>query len=159
MAENFYPYRSPQPDDGWVLRLSKTMSYELPLETREQVAKKWGLEEILVNNEKYCGKLLWISPNWQCSLHYHDIKHETFFALDGAVAVEYWEGDKHHQTVLAGFRRDGLTIPPKTPHRFWSLGAEGALLLEISTPHSDSDVTRLEETRELSPSLNDPDGA
>jgi mannose-6-phosphate isomerase-like protein (cupin superfamily) len=124
-------------------------SYEQGLEEREYVAKKWGMEEVLVNNEHYCSKLLWITPGFQCSLHYHSIKHETFVAIDGLTRVEYYVDLKRFDTILVGWRRDVLTLPPNTPHRFWSMGGDGSLLLEVSTPHSDSDVTRLEESREL----------
>jgi mannose-6-phosphate isomerase-like protein (cupin superfamily) len=124
-------------------------SYESGLETRDYVVKKWGMEEILVNNEQYCSKLLWITPGFQCSLHYHSIKHETFIALDGLTRVEYYIGDKRFDTVLAGWRRDVLDLPPGTPHRFWSFGRDGSLLLEVSTPHSDADVTRIEDSKEL----------
>lgn len=125
------------------------MSYESNIETREFIAKKWGLEEVLVNNDKYCSKLLWITPGFQCSLHYHSIKDETFVAMDGATRVEYIVDGKTYNTILLGSRRDSLHLPPNTPHRFWSFGCEGSLLLEVSTPHSDADVTRIEESRAI----------
>lgn len=123
------------------------MSYEEGLEERTQVSKLWGHEEWLVNNDQYCAKLLWIMPGVQCSLHYHEVKKETFVALDGLTRVEYYVNGKKFDTILVGWRRDALTIPPKTPHRFWSMGGDGSLLLEVSTTHSDSDVTRIEESR------------
>jgi mannose-6-phosphate isomerase-like protein (cupin superfamily) len=129
--------------------VAASMSYEQGLEEREYVAKMWGMEEILVNNDKYCSKLLWITPGFQCSLHYHEIKQETFIAIDGLTRVEYIVGNKKYDTILVGWRRDVLTLPPKTPHRFWSLGGDGSLLLEVSTPHSDTDVTRIEPSRPL----------
>lgn len=121
--------------------------YEEGLEEREHVAKVWGLEEVLVNNDQYCAKLLWITPGVQCSLHYHDIKKETFVGLDGHTRVEYYVDGKRFDTILLGWRRDALTLPPKTPHRFWSMGSNGSVLLEISTTHSDVDVTRIEPSR------------
>ena len=123
--------------------------YEEGLEERTHIAKKWGMEEWLVNNESYCAKLLWISPGWQCSLHYHDIKKESFIAVDGLTRVEYYVDGKKFDTILVGWRRDVLTLPPGTPHRFWSLNGEGSLLLEVSTTHADADVTRLEESRQI----------
>lgn len=117
-------------------------------EDRTYVAKLWGLEEWLVNNENYCAKFLWITPGFQCSLHYHPTKCETFVALDGLVKVEYhWLGQKY-EAILTGRNRDTLTLPPNTPHRFWSMGGPGGLILEISTTHSDTDVVRLEPSRE-----------
>lgn len=118
-------------------------------EERVNVAKLWGLEEWLVNNEKYCAKLLWITPGFQCSLHYHPVKCETFVVLDGLVRVEYYDSlNRRMETILAGNQRDSLTLPPNTPHRFWAIGPEGGLLLEISTTHDEGDVVRIEPSCE-----------
>ena len=125
------------------------MSYEQGPEDRDYVVKLWGMEEVLVNNEQYCSKLLWITPGFMCSLHYHSIKHETFIAMDGLTRVEYHADGKRFDTILVGWRRDTLSLPPGTPHRFWSLGGDGSLLLEVSTPHSDADVIRLEPSRQM----------
>lgn len=119
-------------------------------EDRIHVAKLWGLEEYLVNNDKYCAKLLWITPGFQCSLHYHPVKTETFVAIDGLIRVEYYEGNTHYETILSSRRRDTLTLPPNTPHRFWSMGTTGGVLLEISTTHDDADVVRIEPSKEQS---------
>lgn len=128
------------------------MAFQQGPEEREYVARGWGMEEYLVNSEKYCAKLLWITPGFQSSLHYHSIKEETFVALDGVIKVEYYpEPTKHVITILAGNRRDTLTLPPNTPHRFWSVGGWGGLILEVSTHHDDADVTRLEPSRERHP--------
>lgn len=116
---------------------------------RTQVAKLWGLEEWLVNNELYCAKLLWITPGFQCSLHYHPKKCETFTALEGIIRVEYYEGNTHYEIILTGNSRDTITLPPRTPHRFWSVGGEGGLLLEVSTTHDEGDVVRIEPSREM----------
>lgn len=116
---------------------------------RIQVAKLWGLEEWLVNNDKYCAKLLWITPGFQCSLHYHPVKCETFTALEGIIRVEYYQDNTHYEILLSGNARDTITIPSGTPHRFWSMGGEGGLLLEVSTPHSEDDVVRIEPSREM----------
>lgn len=126
-------------------------AHEEHLEDRVYVAKKWGLEEWLVNNPLYCAKLLWITPGYMCSLHYHKTKHETFCALDGLIRVEYYlEGGKRRvDTILVGWRRDVLTLPPNTPHRFFSMGGDGGLLLEVSTTHDDADVVRIVESREI----------
>lgn len=119
-------------------------------EDRPFVSKLWGFEEILVNGDKYCAKLLWITAGFQCSLHYHLVKTETFIALDGLTRVEYHEGNTRFETLLSGRRRDTLTIPAGTPHRFWSMGSTGSLLLEVSTTHSDDDVVRIEPSKEQS---------
>jgi mannose-6-phosphate isomerase-like protein (cupin superfamily) len=123
------------------------MSYETSADERKQVAKAWGLEEYLADTPFYTAKFLWITPGMQCSLHFHDIKNETFIAMDGLTQVEYWVDNKRYETILVGWRRDALNVPAKTPHRFWSIGGQGSLVLEVSTPHNDADVTRIEESK------------
>ena len=128
------------------------VSWEQGPEEREYIARGWGFEEYLVNCDKYCAKLLWITPGYQSSLHYHSIKQETFIALEGIIQVEYFPyPDKHVFTTLLGNRRDTLTLTPGTPHRFWSVNGNGGLVLEVSTHHDDTDVTRLEPSGEVNP--------
>ena len=55
----------------------------------EWVAKGWGGEEILVNNDLYCAKNLYVMKGLQCSLHYHKIKDETFFVQKGKIKLYY----------------------------------------------------------------------
>ena len=106
------------------------------------VMKKWGYEEILVDDEDYCCKLLNIHPKKKCSLHFHSIKKETFLVRSGLVRLEHGNQD---ELLKPGESR---TIMPETPHRFSSV--HGAIILEVSTHHSDEDVTRLEPSGEIS---------
>jgi quercetin dioxygenase-like cupin family protein len=69
---------------------------------------------------------------------------ETFYVLKGEVRVELlvppWK-DLHEG--------DSFTLLPGTPHRFWTVLEDGADILEISTPHSDLDVYRIEESQKF----------
>jgi mannose-6-phosphate isomerase-like protein (cupin superfamily) len=109
------------------------------------VKKAWGIENVLVNEPEYCCKELRIFPKKQCSLHYHKEKKETFIVQSGLVRLE--------QRDVRGIAIDELlepheqrTIEPKTPHRFSS--EYGAVILEVSTHHEDSDVIRIEPSGE-----------
>lgn len=106
-------------------------------EVLQLVPKLWGAERILVNSDKYCAKLLEIKGGYQCSLHRHS-KTESFFVLDGMVDIEV--GDER----LTLFSQDAVHIPSMTWHRFSS--KDGAIILEISTPHKDADVERQTES-------------
>lgn len=107
-----------------------------------KVNKVWGTEIYLASEPEYTGKLLCITPGFQCSLHKHDIKKETFYVLHGIVRLERHTLDGiFFETMLEG---DARTILPGTYHRFSS--TTGATIVEISTQHSDADVTRLEES-------------
>jgi mannose-6-phosphate isomerase-like protein (cupin superfamily) len=125
-------------------------------DTRVVVQKKWGQEEWIVNNEKYCGKLLYVKKGWMGSLHYHPIKDETFMCLGGMCWVEYIpdstkenpQGTTMVNSLLRGWARDAIEIPHGTPHRF-KADVEDVMLIEFSTPHSDKDVVRLEKSRKV----------
>lgn len=102
-----------------------------------QVEKSWGKEIWLCNTPLYCAKFLALDAGQQCSLHYHPIKTETFIILEGQLLVQL---ASRSEAKAAG---DSVLVPAGTPHRF--AGAYGpALLLEVSTFHSDDDVVRLE---------------
>lgn len=131
----------------------KELVLAMDLTKFKQVDKVWGAEFWLVNNERYCAKLLHINAGWQCSLHMHPVKKETFVVLDGGVGLEVAthkadSGPVETQNVMlvAG---DSYTLEPGTYHRFWSYLDEPAVILEISSTHSDSDVVRLEDSRPL----------
>lgn len=108
-----------------------------------RVEKAWGVERWLVNEAEYCAKLLEINPGYQCSLHYHLAKKETFIVLKGRVLLEQRDirGIPFDELL---FPNDSRTIWPKTPHRFSS--EQGAEILEVSTHHEDSDVVRIVES-------------
>ncbi len=102
----------------------------------EEVEKVWGYEEILVNNDKYCGKLLHLDKGARCSFHYHPVKQETFHCLEGEVLMIV----KSSEFIL----KEPYTIDPNTTHSFY--GITDAIILEVSTPHSDEDVVRINES-------------
>lgn len=99
------------------------------------------MEYWLVNNDKYCTKILEIYPGYQCSLHCHAVKDETFTVLKGQVKLE------HGNQVEYLTPGDGRRIFPGTFHRFSSLSK--ALILESSTEHSDLDCYRKEPSRKI----------
>ena len=104
------------------------------------VPKAWGEEVWLVNNDKYCGKLLKIYQGACSSLHYHLIKMETFYCLDGQVGLEI-EGKGY---MLNPYSRP-KTILPGQKHQF--MGLTSATIIEVSTHHDDRDVVRLTESK------------
>lgn len=128
------------------------------LDNFKHVPKVWGDEYWLVNNEKYCAKLLYIKPGFQCSLHCHIQKKETFIILDGGVNLELAEfklatehgGKSYNITETVQLvPGESYTLEPGTYHRFSSYTDDSAVVLEISSTHSDEDVVRLEDSRPL----------
>ena len=112
----------------------------------ETITKVWGEEKIICMEPEYTAKYLIISPGYQCSLHFHPIKKETFTVQEGTIKLEQRDvrGFPFEERLFPGESR---TIMPKTPHRFSSV--RGAVLLEVSTKHSDDDVVRIEESRRI----------
>ena len=106
-----------------------------------EVKKVWGKEIWIANFPEYCGKLLCIDKNAQSSLHYHIKKMETFFCIKGTVCL-FANGIYNIITP----NTDPVTIMPGDHHRFVNLG-DDAMLMEVSTFHSDEDVVRLEPSK------------
>jgi mannose-6-phosphate isomerase-like protein (cupin superfamily) len=117
------------------------------------VEKAWGLEYVLYNGPApYCLKVLAINPDWQCSLHKHLAKAETFLCAEGGVVVEYQDGETAAGSPIITTTTlhvgDSLHVPAGALHRFWSaLPGSPGLLLEASTHHDDEDVVRVETSR------------
>ena len=61
----------------------------------ELVHKGWGFEKWIVNNEEYCGKLLYFVKGKKCSYHYHKIKDETFYVQSGKILLRYGDDDDY----------------------------------------------------------------
>lgn len=108
------------------------------------VEKPWGSEEWIVNNEKYCGKLLRIKKDHSSSWHYHKIKDEVMYVHSGKVNIIHGhEEDMHHSLNKEIFLSAGESfhIPVGLIHKICAL--EYTELFEFSTQHFDSDSYRL----------------
>ena len=112
----------------------------------KNVEKMWGNElwfhEDGGKEAGYTGKILKYSPGYQSSLHYHAKKHETMLLNSGALNVEYIEEDGGEIKTVSLVPGDVIVFPPHTPHRLTPIGH--VVVFEVSTPHDDDDVYRLE---------------
>ena len=116
----------------------------MPFERLHVVPKGWGFEKWIVNNEKYCGKILYIVKDRKCSWHYHKIKDETFYVQNGKVKLHYgWFDEKHLGTSIILTKGDHFHIPIGLKHQMYAL--EDTELFEFSTQHFDEDSYRLEK--------------
>jgi|HubBroStandDraft_5_1064220.scaffolds.fasta_scaffold469811_1 quercetin dioxygenase-like cupin family protein len=98
------------------------------------IEKSWGYENIIYNDE-YCVKELVYTKTIASSLHYHPLKHETFYCVSGVFHVEL-PGEVRHLT--AG---QYVVIPANTPHRVRC--TVPGLILESSTHDDPEDCVRL----------------
>jgi len=117
--------------------------------------KGWGFEQWMANSELYCGKLLVVFASKKCSVHYHQLKDETFYIQSGLIKMRVWEKpfefkqgsplepdlNPQPKEFLMG-PGDRLVIPPNTPHQFEGIGAESTII-EISTQHFEEDSYRI----------------
>ena len=124
------------------LLMTKTLILKKP----DYHPKGWGYELWIHNDSKYCGKLLFFKEGKRCSLHYHKIKHETFYLQSGKMILEYYPevedgvmGGGYTKTLLTP--GDSFEVPVNTPHRLTAL--EDSELFEFSTQHFETDSHRI----------------
>lgn len=89
-------------------------------------------------------KFLHVRSGFQCSLHRHLVKDETFIIQSGTIKLEHGEETRW---LHPG---DSQRITPGTWHRFTNEGSKAAVVMEISTHHDDEDVQRKEESKQIS---------
>ncbi len=103
--------------------------------------KGWGTEVWIINNEKYCGKLLKFKKGSTFSDHFHLKKDEAWYVLSGKLELRYYDlssADKIKKVITPG---TVVHIPPAAPHQLRAL--EESVVLEVSTPHEESDSYRI----------------
>ena len=104
--------------------------------------KGWGREVWIVNNAKYCGKILEIRKGKRCSLHFHKLKTESFYLRRGRLRIRLKES-VHADTIREFDLREGecMDIPPGLVHQMHAI--EDSELYEFSTQHFESDSYRI----------------
>jgi mannose-6-phosphate isomerase-like protein (cupin superfamily) len=107
------------------------------------VDKTWGTEIWYANDEvnNYCGKILKINAGQKLSMHYHLIKNETFFLLNGDAVVTIIDTKEGKEVIHTMSQNTCFEIKVGLPHRIES--ENGCIILEASTFHRDSDSYRL----------------
>jgi len=103
--------------------------------------KGWGQEIILINTPDYCSKMLCFREGGQGSLHFHNLKTETWYIEEGEIEFTWVDTEKgdHYTKVLR--HGDMVHIPRLCPHQVRAL--TDARILEVSTSHHDSDSYRV----------------
>jgi quercetin dioxygenase-like cupin family protein len=104
--------------------------------------KGWGHELWIVNNEKYCGKLLYFKKDKKCSWHFHKLKDETFYLQSGKLLVYYSEKDSLEDASMKIMNPgDSMHIYPGLRHQM--IAVENSELFEFSTQHFEDDSYRI----------------
>lgn len=105
------------------------------------VEKGWGHEFIFATNDKYCGKLLKFNKDAKFSMHFHSVKDETWFVLEGKFLVRYIDTKDASHSEKELNVGDVWHNPPLFPHQVICL--EQGVLIEVSTPDSVEDNYRV----------------
>jgi len=108
-----------------------------------KVNKGWGYELIIADEKDYCGKILHFNKNERTSMHYHSLKHETFYVLSGEFDIEIINTrDATHQIfhMECGMK---MIMPQNTPHRIISI-TKGEII-EFSTHDDPLDSYRIDK--------------
>lgn len=103
--------------------------------------KGWGEEVWIINNDTYCGKLLKFNKGATFSDHYHIVKDETWYVLEGKLELRYYDLANADRITTALSVGDVVHIPPSTPHQLVAL--EPSVIIEVSTPHDEADSYRI----------------
>ena len=106
------------------------------------VSKGWGFEKWIVNNEKYCGKLLYFVKGKRCSWHFHKIKDETFYIQSGKILLKWSNEDDiiNAQEVILS-KGDSWHVTVGQRHQM--IAIEDTELFEFSTEHFEDDSYRI----------------
>ena len=117
----------------------------------------WGYQLRMVNevgtgdgDKGYCGKLMVLTNTKPGSMHYHEVKRETFVVLSGEVCVVVAHYPELEEEIEDGpwesshflYPGDTLTLDPDTEHRMWA-EVVPSVVLEVSTHDEDSDTYRV----------------
>lgn len=95
------------------------------------IKKGWGEEQIIVSNEKYCGKFLKFNQGGRFSMHFHAEKEETWYVMSGAFELTRINTDDASEKKSFLKTGDTWTNYQLEPHQLYCL--EEGVILEIST--------------------------
>jgi mannose-6-phosphate isomerase-like protein (cupin superfamily) len=107
----------------------------------KEVLKGWGKEVWIVNNSKYCGKLLIFRKGGTSSMHYHLEKQETWYVSKGSFLYKYIDTDTADVLEVVLSVGDIVTNLKGEPHQLIAL--EDSEIFEVSTEHYEEDSYRV----------------
>ena len=110
------------------------------------VSKRWGYEIWIVNNEKYCGKKLFIRQGKYCSYHHHGDKDEVLYVESGHIWMNSSD-DVDFNWINAIEMGPGYAFHVKPGQKHQMHAVEDTMIIEFSTQHFDEDSYR--ETTDL----------
>lgn len=107
------------------------------------VEKGWGQELWIHNEDEYCGKILTFNKNAKFSMHYHLLKHETWYIVKGIFKFTIIDTRTAERVTTLLKEGDLISVPQNTPHQLET--ETGGEIFEVSTTHYDYDSYRVEK--------------
>lgn len=106
-----------------------------------KVEKGWGHEEIWCTNDKYCGKFMHFDKGAKFSMHFHAIKDETWYVMNGEFEVRWIDTKDASYKTKRLVQGDVWHNPPLMPHQL--ICYDTGTIMEVSTPDSVEDNYRV----------------
>lgn len=106
------------------------------------VSKPWGYESWICNNEKFCGKILFMKAGYFLSFHSHKIKEEVLFLQSGQMYFVHDEKGLNEKIFMNPGQ--AFHVLPGINHQMQAV--TDVTIIEFSTQHFDEDSYRI--TRE-----------
>jgi len=114
----------------------------------KKVDKEWGYELIIHNDEKYCGKILFIKKGHCISLQFHKKKTETFYLQSGELLCKFSEQEEfispEEMKIVKMYSGNVKEIPVGFIHQVFAI--EDSTIIEFSTQHFDEDTYRISKS-------------
>ena len=112
-----------------------------------RVEKEWGYELIIHNDEKYCGKILFIKKGNCISLQHHKKKTETFYLQSGELLCKFSKPEDFispEEMKIVKMNSGSIKeIPVGFIHQVFAV--EDSTIIEFSTQHFDDDTDRIQK--------------
>lgn len=107
----------------------------------KRVSKGWGEEIHIVNNEKYCGKILKFNKGSKFSMHYHWQKWETWYVVKGKLSLTTYDLTNSDKKTIIIETGTVVNIPAGNPHQLEAI--EDSDIFEVSTTDYKIDSYRI----------------
>lgn len=114
---------------------------KLKLHKPEIHEKAWGREIWIANNEEYCGKILEFFTDAKFSMHFHNLKAESWYVLEGRFTLKYIDTNDASEHEIELNVGDAIDIHRFVPHQL--IAHEAGSIMEVSTEHYESDSYRV----------------
>lgn len=118
------------------------MKLPKPKTEHSTITKGWGKEEVVYETENCLGKVLTITGEKECSLHFHTNSEKLLYLLSGKVEINLLYDLKEEKIELT--ENQSIKIPKCVAYNFVGI-APISTILEIGTQETESDIVRIKE--------------